>query len=132
MLVKLIVCQNVNVKINGPRRNAKITANRKTKNAMTMFVYLNVGTFAICAMEEPVITRNQLKCSPMGSGNRFILYSAVLRFPAQQMQSFALLFGVAIFSVFFTAQSLLRRSGSKSSTITKLVDNFSFFKISKN
>ena len=45
---------------------------------------------------------------PSSAKGRFSLYSAVLRYLAQQMQSFELLFGVAIFSVLFTGQSLLR------------------------
>ena len=62
-MVRLIVWQNVNAKTNGPVRNAKITANRKPKSArMSFFAWRNVRNFAICAMEETVITWTQLKC----------------------------------------------------------------------
>ena len=80
MLVKLIVWQNVNVKTNGPRRNATITANRKAKSArMTFFAWRNVRNFAICAMKEPVITWTQLKCSSMGSGKQVLFNAAGTR-----------------------------------------------------
>ena len=50
MLVELIVWQNVNVKTNGIGRVAMITAHRKPKGArMTLFVWRNARTFAICA-----------------------------------------------------------------------------------
>ena len=77
IMVRLIVWQNVNAKTNGPVRNAKITANRKPKSArMSFFAWRNVRNFAICAMEETVITWTQLKCSSMGSGKQVLFNAA--------------------------------------------------------
>ena len=82
ILVKLIVWQNVNVKTNGPGRNANITANpnTNTKSArMSFFAWRNVRNFAICAMKETVITWTQLKCSSMGSGKQVLFNAAGTR-----------------------------------------------------